>query len=178
VLVGTSGAALSALGLYLAVPQIHRVVTARFDYANTSTRETLYEASFRLASSSPLFGYGSPQSSAGLADSNDVSIGTHGQLWTILVSQGYVGAALFIAAVAVIWWRARPRHGGSPDVWLHAVGPVLLVQIAFYEVLPVPLTVALAALAVCGVNRRRLAPPPRRFATPNRKEGSHEPLEP
>lgn len=176
-LVGASGAALFALGLYLAVPQIHRVINARFDYANTSTRETLYEASFRLASSSPLFGYGSPQSSSGLADSNDVSIGTHGQLWTILVSQGYVGAALFIAAAAVIWWRARPRDGTSPDVWLHATGLVVVVQIAFYEVLPVPLTVALVAMAVSGVNRRRLGPSPRRYAAPDRKEGSHEPLE-
>jgi hypothetical protein len=176
-LLGAAGSVLLAFGLYLQVSDIHRVVNARFDYANTSTRETLYEASFRLASSSPLVGYGSPQSSAGLADSNNVSIGTHGQLWTILVSQGYVGAGLFLAAAAVIWWCARPRDGASPDVWLHATGLVMVVQIAFYEVLPVPLTVALLAMAVCGVNRRRLGPPARRYAAPDRKEGSHEPLE-
>lgn len=176
-LLGAAGALVFALGLYLSVSDIHRVVDARFDYANTSTRETLYEASIRLASSSPLFGYGSPQSSAGLADSNDVSIGTHGQLWTILVSQGYVGAALFVAAAAAIWWCARPRDGASRDVWLHATGLVMVVQIAFYEVLPVPLTVSLLAMAVCGVNRRRLGPPTSRYAAPDRKEGSHEPLE-
>jgi O-antigen ligase len=155
VLVGSAGAVLFAFGLYLSVPDIHRVIDARFSYANTSTRETLYEASLRLASSSPLFGYGSPQSSAGLADSNDVSIGTHGQLWTILVSQGFVGAVLFLTAAIVIWWGARPRDGGSPDVWLHATGLVLVVQTAFYEILPVPLAVALIALAVSGVNRLR-----------------------
>lgn len=155
VLAGVSGCALLATALYFLVPEINRIVTARFDYANTSTRETLYEAAFRLAARSPLFGYGAPQSSQGLADSNDVSIGTHGQLWTILVSQGFVGAALFVFAIAAVWWHARPLSGRSHDVWLHATGLVLLVQIAFYEVLPVPLAVALFALAVSGYHRTR-----------------------
>jgi hypothetical protein len=52
-----------------------------------------------------------------------------------------------------------------------------VVQTAFYEVLPVPLTVSLLAMAVCGVNRRRHGPSARRYAAPDRKEGSHEPLE-
>ncbi|MFW6774489.1 O-antigen ligase family protein [Nocardioides sp. CPCC 205120] len=135
------------------VEPVRRVLTARLEYANTSTRETLYQASWDLALRSPLFGWGAPQSSAGLADSNDVSIGTHGQLWTILVSQGIAGAVVFVVAVAAVWWHARPRDGRSADVWLHATGPALLVQIAFYEVLPVPLAVTLLALALTGVRR-------------------------
>ena len=143
------------VGTVLAVEPVRRVITARFEYGNTSTRATLYEASWSLALRSPLFGWGAPQSSAGLADSNDVSIGTHGQLWTILVSQGIAGLALFVGAVLLIWWHARPVSGRDPDVWLHATGAALLVQIAFYEVLPVPLAVTLLALAVAGVHRRR-----------------------
>lgn len=147
--------AVGIVGTVLAVEPVRRVITARFEYGNTSTRATLYEASWELALRSPVFGWGAPQSSAGLADSNDVSIGTHGQLWTILVSQGIAGLALFVAAVLLLWWHARPLSGRDPEVWLHATGAALLVQIAFYEVLPVPMAVTLLALAVAGVHRRR-----------------------
>ncbi|GAB3777958.1 hypothetical protein GCM10028867_19600 [Nocardioides pacificus] len=170
VLVGVAGCGLVAAALYTFVPEVNRVVTARFTHTNTSTRETLYDAALGLAVRSPFFGYGAPQSSQGLADSNDVSIGTHGQLWTILVSQGFVGAALFVAAMLTIWWHARPASGRSHDVWLHATGLVLLVQIAFYEVLPVPLAVALFSLAVSGFHRTR---DPHALAL-TRKEDAHE----
>jgi len=153
------GSAVAVVATVLAVEPLRRIITARFDYSNTSTRETLYSAAWDLALQSPLFGWGAPQSSAGLANSNDVSIGTHGQLWTILVSQGLVGTALFLAAAGTIWWRARPRDGRSPDTWLHATGVVLVVQLAFYEVLPVPLAVAFFAMAVTGTRRLHHAPP-------------------
>ncbi|MDT9594389.1 O-antigen ligase family protein [Nocardioides zeae] len=153
--VAAVGATVAAIGATVVlVEPLRRALTARFEYGNTSTRATLYEASWDLALRSPLLGWGAPQSSEGLADSNDVSIGTHGQLWTILVSQGLVGLGLFVLAVLLVWWHARPASG-APEVWLHALGPALLVQIAFYEVLPVPLAVALLALAVCGTQRRR-----------------------
>ncbi|WP_121255791.1 O-antigen ligase family protein [Nocardioides ferulae] len=145
----------SVAALLAFVPEVQRVVSARFDFANTSTRETLYEASLRLAAGSPLFGHGAPQSSEGLADSNDVSIGTHGQLWTVLVSQGFAGALLFLGGVLAVWWHARPRDGRSPDLWLHAAGPALLVQTVYYEVVPLPLTVVLLALAVTALHRDR-----------------------
>lgn len=168
------GGALAVVGTVLAVEPLRRIITARFDYSNTSTRETLYGAAWDLALQSPLFGWGAPQSSAGLANSNDVSIGTHGQLWTILVSQGLVGTGLFLAAAGLIWWHARPRDARSPDVWLHATGVVLVVQLAFYEVLPVPLAVALFAMAVTGV--RRLHPAAQPVPAPTgAADGTHRP---
>lgn len=166
-----AGAAGVVAATVLTAAPLRRALEARFEYGNTSTRETLYQASWELALRSPLLGWGTPQSSAGLADSNDVSIGTHGQLWTLLVSQGLVGAALFVGGVLVVWWRSRPVDGRSPDVWLHATGLAVVVQTAFYEVVPVPLTAALLALAVCEVRRRAdLARPSSSLSSPIRKE--------
>lgn len=139
----------------LVVTPLRETLLARFEYGNTSTRAALYEAAWGLALRSPLLGWGAPQSSEGLADSNDASIGTHGQMWTILVSQGIVGFAIFVAAILALCWHSRPVDGRSAEVWLHATGPAVLLQTAFYEVLPMPLMVALLCLAVCHVHRLR-----------------------
>ncbi|WP_447645517.1 O-antigen ligase family protein [Nocardioides zeae] len=48
----------AVVGTVLAVEPVRRVITARFEYGNTSTRATLYEASWGLALRSPLFGWG------------------------------------------------------------------------------------------------------------------------
>ncbi|GAA1917107.1 hypothetical protein GCM10009737_18220 [Nocardioides lentus] len=158
VLLGVLAGAGVVLALVVSLPGLRDLLTNRFENSNVSTRETLYQASWGLALRSPVFGWGSPQSSEGLADSNNVSIGTHGQLWTTLVSQGIVGAALLLATVAAIWWHSRPARTTSPDLWLHATGVVLVVQTAFYDILPVPLATALFALAVCAAGRRTAAP--------------------
>ncbi|QYJ02978.1 hypothetical protein KUV85_11600 [Nocardioides panacisoli] len=151
---------------------LSELIADRFAYSNTSTRATLYDASLGLAMKSPLVGYASPQSSAGLADSNDVAVGTHGQIWTLLVSQGFIGAALFVLALLAALWAWRPREGRAPEVWLHAVGFVLLAQLVFYEVVPDGLAVAFVALAVCATTagRHRPDPPdPRDTSSPSRQ---------
>lgn len=134
------------------------LIEERFAYSNTSTRETLYSASIRFAERSPIVGYGAPQSSAGIADSNDVSVGTHGQLWTLLVSQGFVGAALFIIALLTLIYVFRPMSGSAPEVWLHAVGFVVLIQLPFYDVNPDGLIVAFVCLSICALTAGRFAP--------------------
>ncbi|WP_299052684.1 O-antigen ligase family protein [uncultured Nocardioides sp.] len=154
VLLGVLGGAGVVATVVATVPGLLDTLTSRFEYSNVSTRETLYQASWELALRSPFFGYGAPQSSEGLADSNDVSIGTHGQLWTTMVSHGLVGAALLLGTIAAIWWHSRPARAASPDLWLHATGVVVVVQTAFYDILPVPLATALFALAVCATGRR------------------------
>lgn len=137
---------------------LQEVIARRLAVANVSTRENLYSAALRLAAESPVFGHGAPQPSTGVADNNDVSVGTHGQLWTLLVSQGYVGALLFLAGVAAVWWAARPRQGREPSVWLHSVGPIVLLQVAFYDVVPMPMTVLM--LLAAAMSARTHSPSP------------------
>lgn len=153
---------LVAMAVVLTATPLQRVIEDRLANENLDTRTNLYSASLQLAVESPLFGHGAPQSSEGLANSNDVSIGTHGQFWTVLVSQGLVGEAIFLAALLFPWLLAWPSRGGStPLVWLHATGPVLVVETLYYEVIPVPLAVTLISLAVCAAARLRPAHPDR-----------------
>ncbi len=150
----------AAIAFALTATPLGDLVTQRLENPNTSTRQTLYAASVEAAANSPVVGHGAPVSSEGLADSNEVSIGTHGQLWTVLVSQGYPGAALFVGFLLVIAWRTR--HVSDQLLWLHAVVVVLLVQLPYYDPLPAGLVIAFLCAALClrpaGVPVRQHAP--------------------
>jgi len=142
----------------LATP-LGQVINARMHASNTSTRQTLYQSSLAIVHQSPVLGYGSPVSSAGIYNSNDASVGTHGQFWTVLVSQGYPGAVLFVGFLVLmilLTWRVSD-HG----LWLHAVLIVALVQLPFYDPLPVGFCLTFACIALClrdVGNQRRRAP--------------------
>ena len=129
------------------------VVIDRLNKPNVSTRETLVSASLHLLKQSPLIGYGAPVSITDLADSNDVSVGTHGQLWTLLVSHGVPGTAFYFGFFLVILfatWRIRPAAW-----WAHAGIVVFVTQAPFYNALPVPLMLAMVASAICLRERSR-----------------------
>jgi polysaccharide biosynthesis protein PslJ len=142
-----SAVAAAALLALVVVTPLGSIAAGRFATANTDTRQNLYQASWELASKSPLFGYGAPQSSVDVRHNNGVSVGTHGQFWTVLVSQGFVGLAWYLGAILTTSLRVRPLSRG-PDVWLHAACLVLLVQSLFYDSLPVPLFVFSLCAAV------------------------------
>lgn len=156
-------AAASVIGLIslvvvvLATP-LASVINERLQTSNTDTRSNLYSAALDLAARSPLLGYGAPQSSALVADNNNVSIGTHGQFWTILVSHGYVGVGLFMMGIMAVWWLYRPVSGQSADIWLHAIGPVVLFQMFVYDVVPVPMVVFFCCSAAIAEHRRIPSP--------------------
>ena len=151
-------AAAAAAVAVLATP-LGTVINERLHASNTSTRQTLYAASVQEAVRSPVLGHGSPTSSAGLFDSNSVSVGTHGQFWTVLVSQGFPGAVFFVGAlvgVAVATWRVTDR-----GLWLHAVLVVAVVQLPFYDLLPAGIAIWGAVVALCVRDvRGRTAPAP------------------
>lgn len=144
-----AGVLLSAAGAAAVVylSPLWDVLQHRLDTPNTGTRETLVGASFELASRSPIIGYGAPVTVTTIADTNDVSIGTHGQLWTLLVSHGYPGVAFyfgFFLVTLVVTWKLAPHAW-----WLQATIVVFLIQSPFYNALPVPLVLAMMAVALC-----------------------------
>jgi O-antigen ligase len=145
-LLGGVGAAAFVSGLLIAVTPLHDVIAHRLDRPNLSTRETLISGAIDLAQGSPLFGYGAPVESA-VADSNDVSVGTHGQVWTLLVSQGIPGAILYIGFFAVMLTLTWKLQGWA--LWPWAAIVVSLAQMPFYNALPVPLVLAMIAVALC-----------------------------
>jgi hypothetical protein len=118
------------------------VILDRLAHSNTATRSSLYAQAQQSAAGSPVFGYGSPISTS----SQGPSVGTHGQLWTLLVSNGIPAAALYIGFFGYCLLRFRRLQGEY--LWLHAVIFIGLVQLPYYNALPVELHIMMVSLAL------------------------------
>jgi polysaccharide biosynthesis protein PslJ len=114
-------------------------------YSNEG-RLNIYMESLRLAQASPIFGFGAPVSVPGLP-----SAGTHGQLWTVLVSHGIPGTVLFLGGL--LWIAVRSgralwsegARGTTVRFWTHLVVVIALAQLPFYALLPWGLLIVMVA---------------------------------
>ena len=85
---------------------------------------------------------------------NKASVGTHGQLWTILVSQGIPGLLLFLAwfTYSLVQTGRRLPRGWGGDMycrfWANVAIFAALSEVVYYEWLPWGLFVVMAAVAV------------------------------
>ena len=119
-------------------------ISSTHGHSNTA-RVSVSQMAIEGANESPVFGHGEPQSVVG-PDATPV-IGTQGQLWMLLYSNGYPGAFFFIAFyLAVLWQTRRPR--GTSGLWLHAIPMIALAQIVVYGWLPIELQIVMAAGAL------------------------------
>lgn len=113
-------------------------------HSNT-TRVSVVQQAVDSANRSPIFGYGEPQAVTG--QGGTPPIGTQGQLWMVLYSNGYVASALFLAFFLAVLWQTR-RARGTAGLWLHAAPLVALTQISFYGWLPAELQVVMVIAAL------------------------------
>lgn len=114
-------------------------------------RTSLYEQALDLAAASPLVGHGAPQPNE--LDPEGPSIGTHGQLWLLLVAHGVPAVLLYVAFFAVAWVAAL-RWRAPHAVWLEACLVIAAVQFPIYELMPVQ-TITLAVVAGLALRGRR-----------------------
>jgi polysaccharide biosynthesis protein PslJ len=114
---------------------------------SNSTRVNVAQLAAAGANQSPIFGHGEPQPVTGAVLAGTPAIGTQGQLWMVLYSNGYPATAFFISFFLAVLWQTR-RARGMTGLWLHAVPLVALVQIPFYGWLPVELQVVMVASAL------------------------------
>lgn len=149
------GVAILLLGLLMggalfAFSPLKDIVLVRLAHGYSDQgRLRLYTESLRLVGLSPVFGYGSTVPIPGSA-----SAGTHGQLWTLLVSHGIPGAALFTGWLGWAFWRSGGRLPGSSGsgrirFWCHIAILAALVQLPVYPLIPwgLPIVMVAAALA-------------------------------
>jgi polysaccharide biosynthesis protein PslJ len=151
---GRVTALISLLGLIVlaavlvALTPLSHLITANLSsthgHSNT-TRVSVVQQAVDGANQSPIFGYGEPQAVTG--QGGTPPIGTQGQLWMILYSNGYVATALFLAFFLAVFWQTR-RAIGTAGLWLHAVPLVALAQISVYGWLPVELQVVMVTAAL------------------------------
>ena len=74
-------------------------------------------------------------------------IGTQGQLWMVLYSNGVPAAIFFLAFFAAVLWQTR-RVRSMAGLWLHTVPLIALPQVVVYGWLPVELQVVMVACAL------------------------------
>lgn len=120
------------------------VVASRIDNGHSDgDRFELASAAIGGAMERPLFGWGSPRPNVG----NQPSIGTHGQIWLVTFSHGFVGAAGFVGAiVAFLFWTRRQVT--TAGLWAHSVLVIALAQMPVYLMIPHSLFAVMAAVAV------------------------------
>lgn len=143
VLAGSLGGVAVVAILILFTP-LGKVVTDRFAHSNTEGRADLYSQAGDAALASPVLGYGAPQEN--LDNPSAPSVGTHGQLWTLLVSHGIPGVILFVAYFAfvlLITWRTS-----LAGLWPQSVLVIGLIQLPFYNMLPMQLHLMMIAVAL------------------------------
>ena len=127
----------------------------RLQGPGTATRASLYVQSLQSVPHSPIFGYGVPPTSP---DPHAPPVGTQGQFWMVLVSNGPVAVAAFLGFFIVAWLRSARRWDalGLVSSTLCLAG---VVELGFYGVVPygLPIMMVAAALALRPADRE----PPR-----------------
>jgi O-antigen ligase len=132
---------------------VYRIETG---YSNEG-RSALVHGSFVAANVSPIIGWGNPidPTTVGLHE-RPASLGTQGQLWAALVSQGYPGFIFFLLwFLALVFKTAKlvPATGGrdpTTRLWAHVVLVTAAIQLPFYDFAPwgIPVVTVAAALAL------------------------------
>ena len=91
----------------------------------------------------PVFGWGAPRPN----ERNLPSVGTHGQLWFVTFSHGFLGAVGFVGTMLSLAWHTR-RQTSTAGLWVHVVIIVALVQMPYYLMVPDQLFTVFAAAAI------------------------------
>jgi len=155
------GVMLVVSGVLVVATPLQAVVTNRLSATHNSNnlRGSLSLEAISVAKGSPLIGYGSTRStigsnkslaigkSAGCPKCGNRVIGSTGQLWLILVAQGYVGALLYLLFLfqgVIRYWRDNSVVGiGGTLVLLLSIFYTLL-----YTAVVSPLGITLIGMAL------------------------------
>jgi len=134
---------------------IHTLIGDRLAHGHSNQgRSLLYTSSVNLALQQPLLGFGGPQQATqdagfGTKSTNykHPDVGTQGQFWTILVSNGMPATALFFGYLLFATWQTR-RSRSNIGLWCHIVVLVAIFQSPFYGLLASQLHIVFIAIAL------------------------------
>jgi hypothetical protein len=173
--VGSAAVVLLGAVLVLATP-LGQLVSARLDNPHSNDRRgNLAVASVQsVAEGSPVVGFGSTRDVQGNFASiaggstpecpacGSPPLGTQGQLWLVVFSQGLVGLSIFVSFFAVILsrtWRCRTELELTATVVL----AFFAIQVFVYDTLGLPLFLVMTTVAlVCREQRESGADPVQR----------------
>jgi polysaccharide biosynthesis protein PslJ len=137
---------LALVGALVAFTPLERYVSDRLAHQHSNERrESLGQQAVRGALERPLLGYGGPRESPDMP--NAPAVGTHGQLYLVIFSQGLPGIAFFLG-----WWLwavwATRRGATGPPLWCHVVLVIGVLEFLFYDMMPTQLHLMMVVAAV------------------------------
>jgi hypothetical protein len=140
-------AALFVLAVLIVTTPLGTLAGERLDNGHSDARrENLVQESLATTAEAPILGHGGPV--VDIEKPDRAPIGTHGQLWLLLVSHGVVGAGLYVGALLLMLVKSRHAPPDSIGFWANAAVFVALVQIPFYSQIPVQLQLVMVAAAL------------------------------
>ncbi|MBC2959987.1 hypothetical protein [Nocardioides deserti] len=153
-------AAVVGLGALVASP-LAQVYVDRFENQHSNERrgQLLTTTTTSVTTGSPVAGFGSTRDVQGSFASISGAatpecpacgvppLGTQGQLWLVLFSQGWVGLGLFLAFLAAALARSR-RCRTTTEVTCAFVVLFFVVQLPVYDTLGLPLYVVMVAVGL------------------------------
>ncbi len=128
----------------LALSPLGNLVESRVDNGHSNEdRIGLAVSAIDGAVERPVFGWGAPRPNV----RNLPSVGTHGQIWLVTFSHGFLGIFGFVGAIVSYFVRTR-RQTKAVGLWAHSVILVAMVQMPVYLLIPHSLFAIMAAVAV------------------------------
>lgn len=165
VLVGAAGIAAAAVGIVLLSP-LNQVIEGRLENPRSNDiRASLNEQAVKVALGSPVLGYGSTRTALGSPQSIAVGrtsscqrcgnavIGSTGQLWQLLISNGYVGTGLYFGFFGFVLWHYR-RDSSAIGIAGSVVIVLTLFFSLFYNVLASPLALTMISIGLLWRNEQ------------------------
>jgi hypothetical protein len=133
------------VGAGISVFAVDQRIASRVDTSSTNqVRVSLYQETVERTLASPVFGYGAPRPSE---TAGSPSVGTQGQLWQVIFSFGFPGAALFMGWL--IWAYFRSLRPWDPlSVASNTAILVAFVESFYYGLLTTGLALVMIAAAV------------------------------
>ena len=156
----------AAFAVMAVATPIAGVFSQRLDNGHSDRiRAYTTEETLAVATQSPILGFGGPRATQGSAQSiaigqttdcqrcGNATLGGNGQIFMVLISQGYLGVALYVGFFAFGLWHFRKDR--TPTGYAaHLVLLLSLMYMFFYNALVTPLCFYLLAYAVLARNER------------------------
>ncbi len=159
-LIGTLATALAVVGVLVFASPVSSLISGRVQHGESNNlRANLDALSVKDALASPILGYGDTRKQIGsqngiargptskCAICGQQEVGSTGQLWLLLVSNGIVGTILYLGFFVAGIWRFRRDRTPYGYAGLLILGLSLFYTIA-YDAVPAPLGFTMLAYAL------------------------------
>lgn len=146
ILAGRLLVGLVVVGALVLASPLGTIVTERTTTNHSvGARNDIYTAVIERVPDSPLLGFGAPLSNP---DPNRPAIGTHGNFWTALFSQGIPGAIFYTGFWVVMSYKTGRKIRNQEQLLLHLAVITSLPTMFYYDHLPAALPIMMMVLAV------------------------------